>query len=323
MANTEMSRPFPLSPGLVDGKHRRNMGLAIWEFLWFLEHTTRDEPDGKGTFDGVVDFGNPISAAKVALEIASSARNVQRNIQKLVSTGYLLRKRALANGNSYVVTNSKRWLWKREHLAGIPTVTQSESAKESIVEVRRNPSPDATESVTRRDMICRSNKERKSRRTKEQNLKPLVKQRRLTVSVLSVSETNPTDVKIELLYGLYPRKVHKISAKKAIRKAANVVMKGDPDHPAMPLVEALDFLAQRLTLYAQAVQGSDRKYIPHPASWFNSGAFWDDEREWPNVGSSYHQSEKPKQRPPRSASGQVLEQFARLGVTANGGGQPS
>jgi len=166
----EMFRVFPLAPGLIRGKHRRSMGLAIWEFLWFLEHVTSDESDGNGKFDGVVDFGNPISAAKVALEIASSARNVQRNIQKLVSTGYLVRRRALANGNSYVVTNSKRWLWKREHLAGIPTMSQSESATESVAGVRHNPSPDATESVTRRDGICRSNKESKSRRAEEQNL---------------------------------------------------------------------------------------------------------------------------------------------------------
>jgi hypothetical protein len=318
----EMFRMFPLSPGLVDGKHRQNMGLAIWEFLWFLEHVTSDESDGKGKFDGIVDFGNSISAARVAREIASSARNVQRNIQKLVSTGYLIRKRALANGHSYVVTNSKRWLWKRAHPVGIPTMGQSGGATESVAGVRQNPSPDATESVTRRDGICRSNKESKSRRAEEQNPKPLVKQKSLTVTVLPVSETKPTDVQVEFLYGLYPRKVHKISAKRAIRKAAGEVMKGDPDHPAMPLVEALDFLAQRIRLYAQAVQGSDRQYIPHPASWFNSGAFWDDEREWANVGSSDRQTGKPNQRPPRSASGQVIEQFARFAHTSNGGGRP-
>jgi len=316
----EMFRMFPLSPGLVDAKHRQNMGLAIWEFLWFLEHVTKDEPDGKGAFDGIVDWGNPISAAKVAQELASSARNAQRNIQKLVSAGYLVRKRELANGSSYTVVNSKVWFWKREHLAGIPAMSQSEGATEYVAGVRQNLVPDATKSGIRRDGICRSNKERRAEEQKTKILKPLVKQKRLTVSVLPVSETKPTDVQVELLYGLYPRKVHKISAKKAIRKAAGVVMKGDPDHPAMPLVEALDFLAQRIRLYAQAVQGSDRQYIPHPASWFNSGAFWDDEREWANVDSSDRQSGKPKPRPPRSAAGQVIEQFEGFAIA--GGGRP-
>ena len=48
----------------------------------------------------------------------------------------------------------------------------------------------------------------------------------------------------------------------------------------MPLEGALNYLAQRITLYAGCVQGHDRNYIPYPASWFNAGSFWDDEREW-------------------------------------------
>jgi uncharacterized protein YdaU (DUF1376 family) len=90
--------------------------------------------------------------------------------------------------------------------------------------------------------------------------------------------SKPTDAQIEQLYGLYPRKRGKLDAKKAIRKAVGVVMDGDPDHPAMPLDEALDHLVQRITLYAQCVQGCD--FIPYPATWFNDGCFWDDERDW-------------------------------------------
>ena len=39
-------------------------------------------------------------------------------------------------------------------------------------------------------------------------------------------------------------------------------MAGDADHPAIPLEDALDYLAQRVTLYAQCVQGCERIYIP-------------------------------------------------------------
>lgn len=101
-------------------------------------------------------------------------------------------------------------------------------------------------------------------------------------AVLSDDTKNskPTEAQIEQLYGIYPRKRDKLDAKKAIRKAASVVMAGDADHPAMPLEEALDYLAQRVTLYAQCVQGCERSYIPYPASWFNAGGFWDDERDW-------------------------------------------
>jgi hypothetical protein len=90
--------------------------------------------------------------------------------------------------------------------------------------------------------------------------------------------SKPTEAQTEQLYGLYPRKRGKIDAKKAIRTAVALVMAGDPVHPAMPLDDALDYLAQRVTLYARTVQGSD--FIPYPATWFNGGGYWDDERDW-------------------------------------------
>jgi hypothetical protein len=101
-------------------------------------------------------------------------------------------------------------------------------------------------------------------------------------AVLSDDTKNskPTEAQIERLYGAYPRKRDKLDTKKAIRKAVTVVMAGDADHPAMPLEEALDYLGQRVALYAQCVQGCELSYIPYPASWFNAGSFWDDERDW-------------------------------------------
>jgi hypothetical protein len=85
---------------------------------------------------------------------------------------------------------------------------------------------------------------------------------------------------VQKLYDLYPRKREPIHARKAIRTAINVVMAGDPDHPAMSRNEALDYLAQRLTLYAKCVQGYEREFIPYPATWFNAGSFWDGDGEW-------------------------------------------
>ena len=102
------------------------------------------------------------------------------------------------------------------------------------------------------------------------------------------SESNtskPTETQMELLYSFYPRKRDKLAAKAAIRKALAVVMAGDPDHPAMALAEALDYVAQRVRLYAQCVQGCDPNFIPYPASWFNAGSFWDDERDWNSKGN--------------------------------------
>jgi hypothetical protein len=117
----------------------------------------------------------------------------------------------------------------------------------------------------------------------EQNIMKTLPQTAFADAPARSSEGNfskPTEAQLEQLYRLYPRKRDKLAAKKAIRKALGVVMAGDPDHPAMALDEALDYLAQRVTLYARCVQGCDREFVPYPASWFNAGSFWDDERDW-------------------------------------------
>ena len=98
--------------------------------------------------------------------------------------------------------------------------------------------------------------------------------------VVDNKKSTLTDTQIEKLYELYPRKRDKLDAKKAIRKAVGVVIAGDSGHPAMPIEEAVDYIAERITLYAQCVQGCNRDYIPYPATWFNAGSFWDDERDW-------------------------------------------
>jgi hypothetical protein len=98
----------------------------------------------------------------------------------------------------------------------------------------------------------------------------------------STKNSKPTEAQIEQIYQLYPRRVGKGAAKTAIRNSVRKVMAGDTEHPALPLDEALDYLAQRVTLYAKCVQCDDLQFIPHPATWFGGERFWDDEREWGN-----------------------------------------
>jgi uncharacterized protein YdaU (DUF1376 family) len=110
--------------------------------------------------------------------------------------------------------------------------------------------------------------------------------------------SNPTETQLEQLYSLYPRKRDKLAAKKAIRKAVGVVIAGDPDHPAMPIEDALNYIAQRIALYARCVQGCDREFIPYPASWFNAGSFWDDEQDWSSRRNRTSDANGIKKLPP-------------------------
>lgn len=75
----------------------------------------------------------------------------------------------------------------------------------------------------------------------------------------------------EAIYGLYPRKVAKQSALKAIVK----VLK------AGKITELA--LQDRVRAYAAATdkwEKQDRTFIPHPATWFNRGSYEDDPATW-------------------------------------------
>lgn len=72
------------------------------------------------------------------------------------------------------------------------------------------------------------------------------------------------DETIDAIYQLYPRRVAKGAAREAIRKALKKTTAG--------------VLQEAVMAYAVAMKGRDRKFIPHPATWFNQER-WDDDRE--------------------------------------------
>jgi hypothetical protein len=86
-------------------------------------------------------------------------------------------------------------------------------------------------------------------------------------------------------YQEYPRKVGKGAALKAIRKAiislADKRFDGDR-------VAAKNWLKERVVAFAHSALGlrPDKEHTPHPATWFNSTRYDDDESEWTHVGSS-------------------------------------
>lgn len=67
----------------------------------------------------------------------------------------------------------------------------------------------------------------------------------------------------ETIYGMYPRKVAKFAALKAIRKALKTTKATD--------------LIDSVAAYAYSVKGVEPMFIPHPATWFNSGRWLDEQ----------------------------------------------
>lgn len=74
----------------------------------------------------------------------------------------------------------------------------------------------------------------------------------------------------EKVYTLYPRKVGKPSAIKAIIRASK-----ETDFPV---------LCEKTEAYSKACIGKDPQYIPHPATWFNQQRYNDDPATWGNGG---------------------------------------
>lgn len=82
----------------------------------------------------------------------------------------------------------------------------------------------------------------------------------------------------DAIYAAYPRHVGKEAALRAIEKAAKRV-KGwilIDSGPYPQLLRAVEKYADAVTRWPAA----DKKFIPHPATWFNQGRYDDDPREW-------------------------------------------
>lgn len=86
----------------------------------------------------------------------------------------------------------------------------------------------------------------------------------------------------ELIYSFYPRKVAKGQALQAIGKALS---KG-------VLVEDLLRSVKQFAEATSRWSDSDRNYIPHPATWFNTQRWLDDPTSWNRNSRESHEKEK-------------------------------
>lgn len=84
----------------------------------------------------------------------------------------------------------------------------------------------------------------------------------------------PSDV-AEAIYALYPRKIGREAALRAIGKA----LEKDPSGRIEEKVRDYAAVVARL-------KPEDRAFVPHPATWFNEGRWLDDPKEWERSGMS-------------------------------------
>lgn len=95
--------------GLISGEHRRRMGMAVWEFMWLVDHVTEEYQAADGEIRGKVLGGTVIKAERPAAELDISINTVQDSLKRLYLAGYIDLRRE-AYGYRIEVRNSKKWV---------------------------------------------------------------------------------------------------------------------------------------------------------------------------------------------------------------------
>lgn len=103
------------------------------------------------------------------------------------------------------------------------------------------------------------------------------------------SDARESTISPEDVYEAYPRKAARPAAIRAIKAA-------------MKRCDA-DTLLERSKMYASAMEGVEKKFIPHPATWYGQERYNDDPSEWnPNKAPVVKRERKPKYTPAEKAA---------------------
>lgn len=121
----------------------------------------------------------------------------------------------------------------------------------------------------------------------------------VATSVLNQSDITSNRKDPVEIYNAYPKHVAREAALKAISKALKSI--------------GFDDLLQAVKDYSQAVAGSDKDLLPHPATWFNGGCWQDDRSTWkPRQRFGAKQESRPLTFLPGDLNGFTQEEIDRL-----------
>lgn len=103
----EGSYPFPMYSGILEHRHYKKIGSAIWLFLWCISSTT-SEKEKDGTVWGIVLGNKPVKISELEDEFGVSDRTIRSWIKTLEENQYIKVTRA-PYGLIFSVRNSKKF----------------------------------------------------------------------------------------------------------------------------------------------------------------------------------------------------------------------
>jgi hypothetical protein len=146
---------IPVSNGIFE--HCQRIGVAVWVFLWMVDHTTKEVAGTDEGIEGLVYGGRAIRARDVARDLQMSTRTVHVHLARLLDGGYL-RKINHGDGmpSGYSVLKSKKWAKQYgsppSHDSAFPSHKKVGGAKDSAPLYRNNSQQHKTETTTRDQM---------------------------------------------------------------------------------------------------------------------------------------------------------------------------
>ncbi len=111
-------------------------------------------------------------------------------------------------------------------------------------------------------------------------------------------ESMTSDKAVESIYAVYPKKVGRIAALLAIKKALECIGK-EPNRPA----DAAAWLLERVQAFAASPAGQAGRFTPSPKTFFNDGRYDDDPTAWQQRDGN------ERQRPGTRTGGQRAGEF--------------
>ncbi|QTH44931.1 hypothetical protein J4772_11320 [Cohnella sp. LGH] len=149
----QTSYPFPMYSGLLEPEHYKNIGSAIWLFLWCVSSTT-SEKEKDGIVWGIVLGNKPVKTEELAASFDVSVRTIRDWLKVLREHEYIRVTRA-PTGIILTVRKSKKFL----HRSAEKFRSDRQDSADHLAETGGDRQNSSDHSEERSAESCRSNKD--------------------------------------------------------------------------------------------------------------------------------------------------------------------
>jgi len=188
MSTARKNYVIPVSNGILEPRHREEIGSAIWLFLWLIDKSTKEQEDGNGGWLGLVLGGTPITARYVGEQIGESERSARRHLKQLEDAGYIIVLESTGEASGYAIRKSKKFHRVKPFIVEAENEKPEEKPEQprpKMADVEAEPRPEVAAPPAKNGQnpgqICPRNKEEITGHIQGEDSKPLRTKKRRAV----------------------------------------------------------------------------------------------------------------------------------------------